>query len=61
MSADVEKLYNQVLAYPSGNDDGPDALESCTSRLRRGVAGRVEYASHGKRRYARTGRRSRRR
>jgi hypothetical protein len=61
MSGDMEKLFNQLLAYPSGNDDGPDALESCVTRLRRGVAGDLEYTSLGKRRHSRTGRRSRRR
>lgn len=61
MTPDVEKLFNQLLAYPSGNDDGPDALESCASRLRRGAGGSISYQSHGSRRYRRSGRRSGRR
>lgn len=57
---DVETLFNQVLAYPSALD-GPDALESCLSRLRRGAAMDLEYTSLGSRRYQRAGRRHTRR
>lgn len=59
--ADLDRLFNQLLAYPGGADDGPDALESCIARLRRGAAGDIEYATLGERRYARHGRRSSRR
>lgn len=52
MTPDVETLYNQLLAYPSGYTDGPDALESCISRLRGGSQGPVEYTSLAPRRYA---------
>lgn len=58
MTPDMERLYNQLLAYPSGNDDGPDALESMVARLRRGAAGALAYDSLGSRRYGRSGRRS---
>ncbi len=61
MGPDMERLFNQLLAYPSGNDDGPDALESAVARLRRGVAGTLEYESCGTRRYTRSGRRAGRR
>jgi hypothetical protein len=57
---DMERLFNQVLAYPSGAVDGPDALESCIARLRRGAGGTLDYRSLGERRYKRRGRRVRR-
>ncbi|MEL7170753.1 MAG: hypothetical protein AAGN64_15515, partial [Bacteroidota bacterium] len=58
MSPDVETLFNQLLAYPDGADDGPDALESGIVRLRRGAASELAYESTGPpRRYARQGRR----
>jgi hypothetical protein len=60
-SSDMERLFNQVLAYPGGNDDGPDALESAIARLRRGAAGSLEYSSLSRRRSGRTPRAARRR
>ena len=61
---DVERLRRQMLAWPDGYDDGPDALESAISRLRRRAAGGgLHYQSLGKRRYTgstRQGRRGRR-
>lgn len=60
-NTDLDTLFAQMLAYPNGNVDGPDALESCLVRLRRGAAGSLEYTSLGGRRYERSGRRHNRR
>lgn len=55
---DVKRLKNQMLAWPQGADDGPDALESAIFRLRdKGVGRSLDYESMGRRRYADTGRR----
>lgn len=59
--ADVERLRRQMLSWPDGYDDGPDALESAISRLRRRTSGGgMHYESLGKRRYG-SRRRTRRR
>ena len=61
-SADVERLRRQLLGWPDGYDDGPDALESGLSRLRRIAGGKnFQYQSLGKRRYGSRRRRGRRR
>lgn len=58
---DVERLKRQMLAWPDGYNDGPDALESAISRLRaRTGGGGLHYRSLGKRRYAGSSRRRRR-
>lgn len=59
-SPDMERLFNQVLAYPSGNVDGPDALESAQARLRRGAGRPLQYTSLSSRRTHRTSRTRRR-
>jgi hypothetical protein len=61
-AGDVERLRRQLLSWPDGYDDGPDALESCVSRLRRiAGGGNFTYRSLGKRRYRPGGRRRKRR
>lgn len=51
--ADVQRLKSQMLTWPDGADDGPDALESCIARMRhRGATDPFEYESMGRRRYA---------
>lgn len=49
MNSDVQRLYNQLLAFPHGFVDAPDALESAIARLRTGVGKPASYASLGKR------------
>lgn len=47
----VQRLKSQMLAWPDGADDGPDALESCIARMRyQGATDRLGYQSLGKRR-----------
>jgi hypothetical protein len=48
---DTGIVINQLLAYPNGMIDGPDALESGISRLRKTVAsGSPSYTPLGSRR-----------
>lgn len=49
-SPGVEELKAQMLAYPDGFSDGPDALESCIARMRHGAGQPPVYKSFGKRR-----------
>ena len=53
MKPNVKTLYNQLLSYPDGFVDGPDALESAINRNRVTAASRPYYKSVGsQRRYA---------
>lgn len=49
---DQKLLIRQLLAYPKGHDDGPDALEGALSALRSYGDGQVAYESVSRRRVA---------
>ena len=43
-TADMQTLINQILAFPTGNDDGPDAMEGGVSLLHSSGRGSVTKA-----------------